>query len=280
MSTDAGSGGDVSTQALRGCEVLVTRPRDQAAALVGAIAAAGGLALRFPTLSIEPVADCAVLDAALRRLDEFDLVVLVSANAAQQAQARCVALGLPGLGQVRCAATPGPGSALVLASLGIANVIAPASRFDSDGLIEAIDAAGLMLSHVLILRGADAASGAAAGSGRAQLAEWLLARGAMVETVASYRRGQVQLAAGEIDDLLGRRAPDALVVTSSEGAQRLVELLGAEGLAWLATVPTFVPHPRIAARVRTLGLSNVYLTAGGDAGIMDGLAAHFRQVRA
>lgn len=277
MAGDLAVCGDASENALLGREVLVTRPRQQAAALAEAIAAAGGVALRFPTLSIEPVAEFTVLDAALRRLAYFDLVVCVSANAARQAEARCVALGLPGLAQVRSAATPGPGTATALAGLGVARVIAPSSRFDSDGLIEAIAAAGLKLSSVLILRGADRVGDGTAGSGRQQLGEWLVKRGAAVEVVASYRRAHVQLAAGEVEALLARRAPDALVVTSSEGGSRLAHLLGDKGMKWLAAVPAFVPHARIADCMRAIGLANVYLTAGGDAGIMNGLIAHFRE---
>lgn len=276
MAGDLAARGHASANALRGREVLVTRPHTQAAALVDAIAAAGGVALRFPTLSIEPLAESTVLDAALRRLADFDLVVFVSANAADQAAARCAALDLPGLVQVRRAAAPGPGSASALARLGVARVIAPSARFDSDGLIEAIDATGLKLASVLILRGADEHGDDTAGSGRQQLGEWLVKHGAVVEVVASYRRTRVQVAAGAIDALLLRRAPDALVVTSSAGGQRLAHLLGEKGLRWLGAVPTFVPHLRIAASVRAIGLADVHLTAGGDSGIMNGLIGYFR----
>lgn len=276
---DAPAGRLAAAQVLRGRAVLMTRPRQQAEALAVAIAAAGGVALRFPTLLIEPLLESAVLDAALRRLGEFDLVVFVSANAAHQAQARCHALGVPGLALLRCAAAPGPATATLLAGLGVAKVIAPATRFDSDGLIEAIDGSGLRPASVLILRGADAAGDGAAGTGREQLAAWLAGRGAAVEVVASYRRVALQLAAGEIDSLLARCAPDALVVTSSEGGQRLMQLLGDRGRTWLASVPVFVPHLRIAACMRTLGLSDIHLTPGGDGGIMDSLSAHFRQGR-
>lgn len=277
MASDQAIGGDASENALLGCEVLVTRPREQAAGLVDAIVGAGGVALRFPTIAIEPVAECTLLDAALRRIADFDLVVFVSANAAKQAAARCVTLGLPGLARVRCAATPGPGTAAALAGLGVTHVITPASRFDSDGLTEVIAAAGLTLSSVLILRGADGPGDGAAGNGRQQLGDWLTEQGAIVETVASYRRAPVQLAASAVEALLARRAPDALVVTSSEGGQGLVRLLGDKGMTWLAAVPVFVPHARIADCMRALGLANVVLTAGGDTGIVRGLAAHFRE---
>ncbi len=268
-----------AVQVLLGREVLLTRPREQAEPLAAAIAAAGGVALRFPTLVIEPMVECAALDAALRRLHAFDLVVFVSANAAQQAHARCLALGLPGLTLLRCAAAPGHATATLLGALGVTKVIMPAARFDSDGLIAAIDESGIRLASGLILRGADASGDGAAGSGREQLAEWLVARGVEVEVVASYRRVARQLAAGEIDSLLARRAPDALVVTSSEVGQQLMQLLGDRGRAWLASAPVFVPHERIADCMRALGLSNLHVTPGGDAGIMDRLSAHFRQVR-
>ena len=68
-------------------------------------------------------------------------------------------------------------------------------------------------------------------------------------------------------------------MTSSEGLRNLHEMLGAEGQGLLATTPVFVPHSRIAAVARELGLAAVIETASGDEGIVAGLAQHFDAAR-
>jgi uroporphyrinogen-III synthase len=43
----------------------------------------------------------------------------------------------------------------------------------------------------------------------------------------------------------------------------------------LKAVPVFAPHPRIAAAAKEGGFTRVRLTGPGDAGLIEGLAAHF-----
>jgi len=69
--------------------------------------------------------------------------------------------------------------------------------------------------------------------------------------------------------LLGGRV-DAVTLTTSEGLDNLWALAGAAMRAAWRACPTFVPHPRIAAHARGIGLSIVE-TAGGDAGLIAGL---------
>lgn len=259
--------------------VLVTRPAGQAEALVQAIAAAGGEAVRLPTLGIEALAPGGALDRILPRLGEFQLVVFVSPNAVLQAQARCAELGLPGLSVVRRAAAPGRGTAAALTTLGVAGVLVPAHRFDSEGMIEVLAERAIAPASVLILRGSGSSEQDADGNGRDLLAQWLRQRGAAVDTIACYRRRRVAVPPERVAALLQGAPADAVVVSSSEGGEALVALLGAAGLTWLAASVIFVPHPRIAAHMRTFGLVNVRLTAGGDAGIMHGLAEYFKVPR-
>jgi uroporphyrinogen-III synthase len=273
---DAGCGGK---RFLAGREILITRPRDQAAALAHAVADAGGAAIVFPTIQVAPLEDMSALDAALARLDAFDLVVFVSANAAIQADMRARATGRPGLSAIACAAAPGPGTAAELADRGVSRVIVPARRFDSDGLIEALRNHDDPFARVLIVRGSDAVTDAHSGAGREQLATWLRARGARVDVVAAYRRVRAEVEPGLLASMLRRPAPAAAVITSSEGGEHLLALLGDVGRSWLAATPLFVPHARIAERMRALGLGEARLTAGGDDGVMLGLAEYFGGAR-
>ena len=66
-----------------------------------------------------------------------------------------------------------------------------------------------------------------------------------------------------------------MVVTSSEGLRNLHDMLGAAGRHFLEPTPLFVPHPRIAATARELGLPSVVLAQPLDAGIVATLVQHF-----
>ena len=254
--------------------MLVTRPLAQAVSLVRAIEAAGGKASVLPTLDILPVADSANLDAALASLCQYNLVVFVSANAVREAIARCSVLGLSGLDVISQAAAPGPGTAAALVAAGVRNVVAPPARFDSEGLIAELAARAVQPTRVLILRGADEEA-AGGGTGRDELARWLREKGASVEVQACYRRVHARLDPSQLAAMIAGRAPDATLVTSSEGGRALVAMLGKQGVSWIAGVPVFVPHQRIAQAMDMAGFGEVHVTDGGDVGLMRGLEAYF-----
>ena len=253
---------------LEGRRVVVTRPAAQAAALADLIRADGGVPVLFPTIDIVALDDCAELDAALDGLRGVDLAVFVSANAVQHALARLAARGLSWPAHLRAAAT-GPATAAQLLARGLQNVVHPPQRFDSEGLLAELDRQGVAPKRVLIVRGS---------GGREWLLDALTARGVAVQAVASYARVRGSADSALLRRLAAEHALDAIIVTSSEGGDNLMAMLGADALAIVNQAPLFVPHPRIAARMRALDCTRVIETAGGDAGLMAGLCVHFARV--
>lgn len=254
-------------QPLRGRTIVVTRPAAQADALAAAIEAAGGTALRFPLLAIAPVADTAPIEAVAARLDDFDFACFVSPNAVEHALA--VVLRARGWPAALRAVTVGVSSEKALARHGIANVIAPRERFDSEALLALPELAPARVDgrRVVIFRG---------DGGRELLGDTLVARGATVEYVTCYHRMRPPLDAALLVGRARAGTLDAITLTSSEGLENLVEMLGADAAAVLGGTTLFVPHARIAERARALGAPNVVLTGAADAGLMAGLASHFR----
>ncbi|MDD5299536.1 MAG: uroporphyrinogen-III synthase [Gallionella sp.] len=244
---------------LAGLKIAVTRPREQAAQLARSIEQAGGIPLLFPLLDIAPVQEQQALHEQLSRLAQFDLTIFISPNAVQYGMAAIRAAG--GLPRATRVATIGQGSAKALHELGIADVIAPAERFDSEGLLalpELQDVAGW---RVLILRG---------DGGRELLGDTLRARGATVEYAACYRRSKPQQ---DVAALL-EAAPDALTVTSSEALEHLWQMQGGGAQRdSLCGIPLFVPHERIAGLARRQGWRQVLLTGAGDDGLLSALIA-------
>jgi uroporphyrinogen-III synthase len=245
-------------QPLAGLKIAVTRPRDQAAPLARRIEHAGGIPLLFPLLDIAPVGDQSALREQVSRLPQFDLAIFISPNAVQYGMAAIRAMGE--LQQKLKIATVGQGSAKALRELGIANIIAPAERFDSEGLLalpELQDVAGW---RVLILRG---------DGGRELLGDTLRARGATVEYAACYRRSKPQQ---DIAALLDA-APDVITVTSSEALDHLWQMLGDARRDSVYGIPLFVPHQRIAELAQRQGWRQVLLTGAGDDGLLSALIA-------
>jgi uroporphyrinogen-III synthase len=243
----------------------VTRPARQAERFAALIRAAGGAAILYPVIEIRDVDDPERLNGLIDRLGEFDLAVFVSPNAAARA------LGLIGarraLPTTLAVAAVGPGTAKELASLGIANVMAPGGRGDSEALLALPQLSQPRGKRVIVFRG---------DGGRELLANELTARGALVEYATCYRRARPDLDPAPLIAAWGRGELHAVTVTSSEGLRNLCEMVGSAGRARLAQTPLFVTHPRIGRTAGEEGLTAV-IVAGepGDEGLVAAMVAHF-----
>lgn len=251
---------------LAGRTIVVTRPRDQAAALAGAIAEAGGTPLVFPLLEIFPAADPGPLVQTAGRLGDYRLAVFISPNAVAHALPTLLAAG--GWPARLIPAAVGQGTVKALAGAGVGGCIAPSERFDSEALLDLPDlqAERVAGSRIAIFRG---------DGGRELLADTLRERGAEVDCIACYRRSAPAGGAETLSKAWHAGQLDALTVSSSEGLRYLVDMIGCgEDRRFLEITPLFVPHARIAETARALGLQRVILTGPADAGILAGLCAY------
>lgn len=243
---------------LAGLNIVVTRPREQAAQLAQRIEQAGGKAVLFPLLEINPAADPQTLRAFVARLHEFDLAIFISPNAVRYGmEAIRVAGALPAKLKI---ATVGQGSAKALRDLGVQEVIAPQDRSDSEALLALSALQNVAGDRVVIFRG---------NGGRELLGDTLKARGAMVEYAECYQRSKPQQDSAALLDA----DPHAIIVTSSEALGYLWDMFDEHGRTWLAAVPLFVPHGRIADAAQRLGWANVIETTEGDDGLLTSLVA-------
>lgn len=242
--------------------IVLTRPLGQADALAAALGALGATTCGFPVTEILPLADPAPLVALGARLSDFSLAFFVSANAVRHTCAVLPAAGWPADLRV---ATVGPASAQALREAGFREVLAPQTRHDSEGVLDlvAFQPEAVAGRKVLILRG---------DGGRELLADTLRARGAIVEYQSCYQRRCARL------DPAPLRAPaspiDAIVFSASEAIAHFCQILGDAARPLLASVPVFVPHPRIAEAAQRAGARAVVLTPAGDAGIVAGILHH------
>ena len=223
----------------------------------------------LPSLVIAPPADDSALSSALARLDTFDFAFFVSANAAE-----AVVVRNPRWPQTLVALAVGPTTADALISGGIDNVVMPQHRHDSEGVLALAQLqreSGIAGKRVAIFRGQSDRG----GDGRELFRTTLESRGAIVETIACYRRMRPTIDPTPVLDAWRAGRIDAVIATSAEVLDNFLDLVGDAGRALLAATPLFVPHPRIAAHAKQRALPNVVVTDPTDAGIIAGLLQHF-----
>jgi len=256
----AAESGPVRALALTGRTIVVTRPQRQAGALAALIREAGGTPLVFPALEIGNVEDSARLLELVGRLRDFDMAIFISSNAVEKAMDLIASHGgyPPGLRT----ATVGKGSAAQLQQRGVAQVIAPSERYDSEALLDLPQMRAVAGWRIVIFRG---------DGGRDLLGDTLLARGASVEYAECYRRSKPDIDASPLVGLWARNELSGIVITSSEGLRNLFEIVGSAGRPSLMKTLLFVPHPRIAETAHALGLTQVVLTEPNDEGILKGM---------
>lgn len=248
--------------------VVITRPRAQADALAQAVRAQGRRAVVLPLLEIAPLPDTSLLRAALADLPSYALVAFVSPNAVDAAFAH-----LDGWPAGVAAAVVGEGSRAALARHGLtagnATIHCPpdAANSDSEHLLASLDLGAFAGRRVLIVRGE---------SGRELMADTLRAAGALVDTVAAYRRSVPALSAplaAELSALLA--GPNDWIITSSEALRGLADLVRKldpdAGMDRLRQQHLVVPHARIAETARALGCNSITLAGSGDARLLAAL---------
>jgi len=228
---------------LAGRSILVTRPRAQSRSLCDRLRALGARVVVIPTIEIVPPPPGGAFDRAVRRVTQYDWVILTSANGARACVSRAAALGLDlrSPRHLRWAAV-GPATAAVLRRARIHVAMIP-SRFLTEAIARELpDVKG---RRILLAR-TDVASPA--------LVDALRARGAKVDVVAAYRTVIGPRGAGpRVKRVFSSGGVDVVIFTSPSTVRGLLRLLGA-GRAALKQVTTVCIGPVTAAAVKDAGL--------------------------
>ncbi len=245
---------------LSGWRIVVTRPADQAAALVGRLRALGAEVVELPTIEIRPRDDDAV-NRAVRRLADgrYDLVALTSVNGVRllwQALRRhgCDARAFAG---AKIAAI-GRETARALAGVGLAADLTP-EEYSTAALAELIQRADVSGWRILLPR---------AAQGSPLLRQRLLDAGAAVDDVPFYDTITPLPNPAALAEL--RRGVDLVTLTSPSTADGLIHITrdSESGVAHLDSLQAVCIGPVSAAAARHLGLR---VAATADVFTIDGL---------
>ena len=237
----------MSALPLTGRRVLVTRAVHQAGKLSEGLRALGAEPVEVPVLEIRSPASFEPFDAAIRQLNNYDWLILTSANAVHAFAERASFLGvsLLALAQPQLAAV-GEATATAVRKAGLQVSFVPKS-YIAESLVE-----GLLNSlqnqpsthRILLVRAAVA---------RDVIPDALRAAGAQVDVVDAYSNALPETAPEQL-----RRAVadgfDAVTFTSSSSATHLAEAAHVAGIAWpFAAVPAVSIGPITSQTLSELG---------------------------
>ncbi|MBI2803502.1 MAG: uroporphyrinogen-III C-methyltransferase [Planctomycetes bacterium] len=204
-------------QPLFGKRILVTRPRQQAGALVHRLVELGAVPFVLPTVEIREPQDWQPVDDAIHALRHYDWLVFTSANGVRSFLGRLESLGfdLRALGNVRLAAI-GPKTAEALRDFRLKADLVPA-RYQSEDLAAELLTQVKPKQRVLLAR---------ADRGRDVLRE-TLSQVCQVEQVAVYSQVDALDLDEDVMNALRRGEIEFITLTSSNIAKSLLTRLDA-----------------------------------------------------
>jgi uroporphyrinogen-III synthase len=222
---------------LAGLRVLVTRPAAQAQPLCRQLAAAGAEPRPLPLLQIEPLPASPQLQRQFREARAAEAWIFTSANAVRHAR------GLDSESWPARLYAIGAATAAALAALGF-GAATPDGEYSSEGLLQLPQLQQISGRRYALITGAE---------GLGLLAATLAARGALVDTVAVYRRVGVAHPPERV--LAALQGAQAAIVTSGEALRQLLRVTPSAAQAQLRTLRLVVPSARVVELARELGFA-------------------------
>lgn len=230
---------------LFGRRIVVTRPRQQSAALAQRLEELGAEVVVFPSIEIVPPESYVPVDAALTRAGDFDWVVLTSANGVHAFFQRLQHLHIDVRSWHRAQfAAIGPQTAALIEAHGI-HVAALPGEYRAEGLLAALAEMGVKGKRVLLPRAAGA---------RPVLPDQLRALGADVEEVHTYRSIPARQDVAQLKALLAEDAIDVITFTSSSTVHNFVAAFDGDIAAHLGHAAIACIGPITSATARDYGM--------------------------
>jgi uroporphyrinogen-III synthase len=238
----------VGEKSLAGERVLVTRAKDQSGSLAEELEALGATVIEIPVIEIRPLVSYAALDATLANIENYDWLILTSANGVEALFARMQTLGLgpESLLHLNIAAI-GPATREKIEEHGLPVDVVP-EKYVAESVVEALwqQVRG---KRVLLVR---------AKVARDVIPEELRKAGARVHVAEAYETVVPEQSRARLRKALDdpRERPTIITFTSSSTARNFVALLDSQNPAQALRGITLASiGPVTSATLRELGLA-------------------------
>lgn len=209
-----------SSKPLAGVRVLAGRARHQASALSAGLKALGAEVIEIPFIEIRPARSYKPLDSALKRIAEYDWLILTSVNGVDAVASRLKRLKIKSesLSSVQVAAI-GPSTRDAAEKLGLNVAIVP-KQYVAESVVESLRGK-VEGNHVLLAR---------AKVARDVIPREMRKMGASVDVVEAYETVIPALSRKKIRALMGdpEGRPHVITFTSSSTVRNFVQLLGGQ----------------------------------------------------
>lgn len=223
--------------------LLITRFAPHAERLVDSLNHIGCFAVAQPLFTIESLNDLGTLDTFLN--GSYDLVIAVSGNAVKYAQQQ-IKTDWP----IAIYLAVGQSTQKQLNQVTGQIVQCPLSRFDSEGLLDLEVLQSIKNQRILILRGE---------GGRELLEETLIARGAEVDFLQTYKRIKIDLNGQKLVNNWQQAYINGVIISSVEVLNQLFALVPTSHKSWLSGLIFYVPSQRVAEQASMLDAKHVVL---------------------
>lgn len=252
---------------LEGWRIVITRAREQSADLAARLIELGAEPIECPAISITPLRDPALLDAAITRLETYDWVIFTSVNGVIHFTERMTVLGREtSLLCKRKLGVIGPATRSALEKLGCSPNFMP-DTYVAEAIVDQIGGGRRteMEGKRVLLPRADIA--------RESLATGLRELGAEVDEVPAYHTVHGE-ANSVLLELLRKDAVDVITFTSSSTVRYTIDgvvamgLNKTEALGLMSRAAIVCIGPITAGTARECGLT---VTAMSNEYTMDGL---------
>jgi len=210
----------------------------------------GGDVIVIPAITIKGCPDKPSIQAQIKRLENYDMAIFISANAVEWANRAVRAMrDWP---ESLCLAVIGQSSAQALHEVGLSADICPQQQFSSEGLLAHEAMQQLINKKILVFRGE---------GGREKLAQTLQQRGAEFEYAEVYSR---QCPDENLKDALEKNSVDnidVVTVASNESLRNLYTMAGEALRDWLLNKTLVVISKRTAVLAKQLGFNKEVIVA-------------------
>ena len=234
---------------LGGASILIARPKGQADGFADKLKNLGANVFQFDSMAIKSPDDWSSVDREINQISSFDWIVFTSANGVEKFFNRFVHLGVDirRISALKIACV-GPATASALKQFHVQADLVP-SRHDAEGLINALYP--LVENKKVLL--------ARAKEGRPLLAQELAKICNINEIQVYSQSGPEQHQINQIKTQISHKAVDYVAVTSSNNAKILIEYLGDELKAGIASGSTklIAISPLTADELKKLGFNEI-----------------------